>query len=687
MAVVLSNTASVNSDALAVEDRCVCIATAAGFPLAAMISSYFNSPGKYFAVFEFPTLDFPYTGASDEKSDGYFAHILGDKAAGEINNALARIQPKHILLVGVTEIEQTYLRSRLPEKRLVEVADISHFLSKFNDLVDESEILTCKTSQVTEGLLAARFSNRRLRIDDNAPDLPREIINGGTGLLVLEAEQDVHDIAAVNYAAAFNLDVVLIPPVARETVRAAPEMLAKWSNDHSYHEYKLLERRALQHLRQVDFQRYEFATFFTQGIPYGLLLKNVIPFTHVLRQIDPGIFIANNLRDDDNPRAFGSSLHFSPHFFPSEETDEVIKLFAENNFVTKALVDDDATARNLSDFASYYPYDVLHICSHGGETGGYFVVQTFTDRAGQEHKVEYYEVIQIDPVDGKVAQLTQKMIYHRFDGHKWGSPLLREIPQYVFIDMNAAMRENEAGVIRVPVNYPIAFSCHIRCHDGLHQGAFQTLADLGRPLVFNNTCSSSHELAPILVSAGARAYLGTLWEVGNTTAVQAAKTFYSKAMKDQNLLAAFHEMVKLPTRSKDANVYILWGLHFSTLRKPAQRSDDAILGALLQSFLMWLHKVTTTGDPAIARNGIPIVAFLYKQLVLTFGPERLAELENIDREAMRKMMESLPSDDEENATRGYDNILISETSQDEQSARFNNSESGGTISIEQSHED
>jgi hypothetical protein len=253
--------------------------------------------------------------------------------------------------------------------------------------------------------------------------------------------------------------------------------------------------------------------------------------------------------------------------------------------------------------------------------------------------------------------------------------------------MSAAMRENEDGVIRVPVNYPIAFSCHIRCHDGLHQGAFQTLADLGRPLVFNNTCSSSHELAPIFVSAGARAYLGTLWEVGNTTAAQAAKTFYSKAMKDQNLLTAFHEMVKLPTRSKDANVYILWGLHFSTLRKPAQRSDDAILGALLQSFLMWLHKVTTTGDPAIARNGIPIVAFLYKQLVLTFGPERLAELENIDREAMRKMMESLPSDDEENGTRGYDNILISETSQDEQSARFNNSESGRTISIEQSLED
>jgi len=187
------------------------------------------------------------------------------------------------------------------------------------------------------------------------------------------------------------------------------------------------------------------------------------------------------------------------------------------------------------------------------------------------------------------------------------------------------------------------------------------LADLGRPLIFNNTCSSSHELAPIFVSAGARAYLGTLWDVGNTTAVQAAKMFYRKAMNGQNLLAAFHEMTKLSTRSKDDDVYILWGLHFSTLRRPTERSDNAIFGALLHSFLMWLHKVTTTSDPVIRRNGIPIVAFLYKQLVLTFGPERLAELEKIDREAMRKMIESLPSDETENATRGYDNILISET--------------------------
>ena len=63
-----------------IEDRCVCIATGAGLALAATISSYFNEPDTYFAVFEFPTLDYPYTGASESESDGFYARVLGEKS-------------------------------------------------------------------------------------------------------------------------------------------------------------------------------------------------------------------------------------------------------------------------------------------------------------------------------------------------------------------------------------------------------------------------------------------------------------------------------------------------------------------------------------------------------------------------------------------------------------------------------
>jgi hypothetical protein len=257
-----------------------------------------------------------------------------------------------------------------------------------------------------------------------------------------------------------------------------------------------------------------------------------------------------------------------------------------------------------------------------------------------------------------MAQVTQKMIYQRFDGHKWGSPELRKLPSYIFDDMSVAMREGETGVIRVPVSYPIAFSCHIRCHGGLHQGAFHSLSDIGRPVVFNNSCSSSHELSATFVSAGARVYLGTLWDVDNGTAKRAAITFYTRAFKTGNLLLAFHEMVKLPTRKKDINVYIFWGLHFSSLKKPVKKSDDRVFGGLLHSFLMWMERVRNTEDPVIERNGLPIVAFLYEQLISSFTEERLKELQNFDSEEFQRRLRSAPSVMEEGFSRGVDETAL-----------------------------
>jgi hypothetical protein len=644
-----------------VEDRFVCIATRSGAPLAAVVSSYFRDAGRYFAVFEFPTLDFPYTGRNDPESDGYFARAVGEKASGEINNALARVQPQTVLLIGLSQTEQTYIRAQLPADRLVEINSVTDFLSKFDPVPVEKVNVACKPSQVAVGLLAAKIGGTLLQIDETAPDLPARSLRGKKGLIIVDGGNDVHDLAAINYAVAFELDVAIVPTMSRDIVRRLPQILAKWSDDNSYHEFKEFERKALRPLKDIDFRRYEFATFFTQGIPYGLFLQNIIPFSHVWKQINCGIFIVVNLMDDEDPRALGSSLHFSPQFFATEETKDVVRIFAENKFLTKELMGADATAQNLADFAGYYPYDVLHICSHGGETGGYFVVQNFKDRDGKDHRIEFYEVVQIDPVDTEMAKVTRKMIYHRFDGHKWGSQALRQMPAYMFEDMGRAMRSaGDRGVIRVHVKYPIAFSCHIRCHDGLHQGAFHTLSDIGRPFVFNNSCSSSHELGATFVDAGSRAYLGTLWDVGNETATRAARSFYLKVMQEGNLLTAFHEMVNLPTRKKDANVYIFWGLHFSTLTKPREKSDARIFGALLHSFLMWVDKVTHTEDPVIKRNGIPIVAFLHNQLLSEFTEERLNETKHFDPEAFDQLMRSVAVISDEDFTRGIEQIVESQ---------------------------
>jgi hypothetical protein len=282
-----------------VETRFACIASQAGLALAAIISSYFDEPARYFAVFEYPTLDFPSTGSIDSDSDGYFSRVLGEKAATEINNALARVQPDVILLVGISEAGQTYIRSRMPEDRLVEVNGIEDFLSRIGADVAAKESLSCKPSQVAEGLLFAKSTGKALLVDEQAPDLPNNAIRGRRGIVVVEGGNDVHDLVAINYAAAFDLDAVIIAGLDRETIRTLPQILAKWSDDNSYFEFKLFERKALRPLRGIDFSHYEFATFFTLGVPYGLFLKNIVPFSHVWKHVDCGVFIVINLMDDD----------------------------------------------------------------------------------------------------------------------------------------------------------------------------------------------------------------------------------------------------------------------------------------------------------------------------------------------------------------------------------------------------
>src|SRR6202021_163513 len=133
--------------------------------------------------------------------------------------------------------------ARMPEGRLKDVSSVAEVLALFPNVAQDRSSLSSKPTQLVEGLLAARFAGRRLVVDESAVDLPSEAIRGAKGVVVLESAGEVHDIVAINYAAAFELDVVLIPSVERETVRALPEVLAKWSKNNSYFEFKEFERK------------------------------------------------------------------------------------------------------------------------------------------------------------------------------------------------------------------------------------------------------------------------------------------------------------------------------------------------------------------------------------------------------------------------------------------------------------
>ena len=256
-----------------IERRWVGIATEPHAALAAVVSSHLRAPGVYFAVFAFPSIPTPHSPMMDYGADGALAQILGNRAATWINNALAGIQPEAILLLGLTEAEKSYLVPLLPVPKLVEinsVDDISHCLPTVSSEVGS---LKCRPSEVALGLAHAKFLGASLTTAETAGPLPTSLRHGGPGVVVIESDGGIDDLVAVNFAFAINADVALVPVIDRREIDSLPRQLDAWSRDRSSRAFDSLRRQITARIKDIDFGLYEFATFFTVGLPYGLVLK------------------------------------------------------------------------------------------------------------------------------------------------------------------------------------------------------------------------------------------------------------------------------------------------------------------------------------------------------------------------------------------------------------------------------
>lgn len=184
-----------------------------------------------------------------------------------------------------------------------------------------------------------------------------------------------------------------------------------------------------------------------------------------------------------------------------------------------------------------------------------------------------------------------------------------------------AIRDDDDGLKRTPTRFPIFLSCHIKCHQSFHQGIFDSLAGNTHPIVFNNSCSSSHELAASFLSAGARCYIATLWNVGSKTAKDAA--FYNSSLASTKLLFGFTAMLNSIKNPPYRHVYIFWGFHFTSCVAPSEKSDANVIAGLICNYEMWMHKLTTSADPALRENIRPIVHFIATELARRLPPKRL----------------------------------------------------------------
>lgn len=612
------------------DNRVVCIANIESESLVAQVSSLFARRGHYFPLYMFPNVNTVSAEYVDRDSDEFISNMIGNESAVFINNSIAKMQgAETYLFVGLSEFQKSYMSQYI--KEFVEISDQSEIETKLHSIANmKIEILACKEDELLKGLYLACMNNKRLVVDNEAESLTLEL-RGKQGVVGVEKSSDGHisSIIGVNYAVSLDADLIILDEVSRQESEQIERRLQRWKDENNYNHFRKVCDKAKNRLSEYDLSQYKYGTFFTDGIPYGLGINNVIPTTHVHLHRRPDLFVANSIGVEQGGK-FHSAVVFSPQFMPIEETETVVNLLQDKNYFVRELVGEDATTQSLDFHAQHFPYDVMHICSHGGEMTGYEVTLNFKDRKGVLHQVIYDEAVSFSAVPGsELISVLQKTFFRSFNGFRWMSAELssKNYPQYVFQDLFKAIGNDNTPRTRKAGPIPSAYA--IETYDGFNQAAFKILSSHQSPVIFNNSCWSWGHISTYFIVAGARGYIGTLWDIGNFEANLVARRFYA-LINDYSIMTCLHSAQEEIRGSTSENIFHYWGLHFTSIAQNGvseQESRLRVFTELLRSFFAWTDKVNKTKNPTIKKNSIQVVREIHHELTINFSHEDMKDLE------------------------------------------------------------
>lgn len=514
---------------------------------------------------------------------------------------ITKMEADTIIFAGTNKEEEgqmTPSNTRIIKiKKIGEVEKEMGFLSKKFD----GEIRS-RMEDVIPSLIYAKQNNLRLVIDEKAPPFEKKLPRGDH-MIVVQREKDLADVIAANYVFSCNAALTIVEGISdnlHDRVERHLDQVGMLLESKPDEALVALEevRSNLRLMPESTLKHFKSITFITTGVPYGIA-HDAVPVCHIRRFPDLGRFLFNCIWMEEAQWSVGSSIVFAPYEKLSpDETNFVINIFTrELNYACEPLIGETGNVDNFKMFAGFYPYDILHICSHGGSDGGFYTTFEWNDK-GERHVIEAYEIINRDvdkakPDENDMIEVGSKFIFVSFDGEPWNnSPKKRKCitTDRKFFDMV----HNKKDISRGRVDH-VPDSNRLRCYDGWYFAALHEVEM--HPIVFNNSCCSAFDLGYSFIYAGARCYIGTAWLVDNDLATDVACDFY-RNIHTMPLLEAFWLATNRGEKSVFRNKNFLFiGTHFSTLCKPEQHPLINLLEYLPNRVLTWQKRLESTHYP------------------------------------------------------------------------------------------
>lgn len=572
--------------------------------LTAVVSSYINSGQSYLIMFEFGDVscskqDFQKAPIKHKRSN-----FIAEKFAVRTFNALQHLDESvNVILVGLSYEQLSYLEF-VNEFNVLKINDHFEAHVLLETFRGGREFLQVKSEDVLLGCYSSIRENKILKIGDETNidfEISKDVDHDG--IVLVEANNTSSSVCAVNYAISIgaSFEVIARPTIGLGEIK---EFIYDWKTENDDIHLNNLSVEIYPNIEKINFLNYSFATFFTYGIPYSLILHNCVPITHVNTVLRPDFFLFNGILRESGDSLF-SSVIFSPRDFgKNEETDLVLKTLKGCGFYNRELVDGDATVFNLSNCIRQFPFELLHVCAHGGDMEGYSRREKF-EFEGITYEIEFDEVVSFAPSKGEeLVPVTTKYLPRKLNGFDFGSSKFKE--QDYPLELHAFIRNNIGSL---PVTgrskvKAVQNSCGIICKDFFFQAMFNEMSgNFTNPVIFNNSCWSWSTISDSFLAEGASFYIGTLWNVSNDIAVKAAIEFYEKIGDSEVVLKAL-QLGMQEAIGLDKDVYAVWGLHFTTLKtnKAGSQNKFKIARKLLYSLNYWHKRLEDDLSDEVSEN-------------------------------------------------------------------------------------
>jgi hypothetical protein len=447
------------------------------------------------------------------------------------HNAAGRARAQTVYFAGVPNSAFDVLsrslssRRKLPYHRVSSMDDIASLIQ----VQRKSGALRWGRDRIGIGLLKALRAGQSI-IFEERPSEYDWIPSESGHMVVCEEGEELAQVIAANYAFALNAGLFLIPEVDKDRAEDLLEAFYKLQDgvsDISPEEGQARLRQELLNLcGSIPIPDGGSVTFIGK-LPYGFAYPEH-PTTHLSEYPDLGCAVVNGFAAEQQRRpASGVVVLVDPGTTPAPEIQSAIELLEPRGAFVRVYQDRAANVRHVSEMLEHFPYDLLIIATHCGDSSGYRWTHQFKDSEGLDRTVVADVAVGFARTDNpEILKVGHFFRFVSVDGVDWTD---REAKSRMYVgnvmhDFNRLLDDGPSKfkpVKREDVGRVVGSSALMMADSNLIF-AHHSIANMGTPIIINNACLSWHRLAHDMMFAGARGYIGTLFPVLSSEAAEVA---------------------------------------------------------------------------------------------------------------------------------------------------------------------